>query len=167
MYPWSDCRGCLATSVLHDDRLAAVDPMKVIKAALKIAPLGLLTDPILGEAYLIADSRGDVQVRIGYRGLLKLARQSKEIASIYAHEVYENDEIDCLLGDQKKLHHKPNLFGERGEVVGYYAVVRYSNGETDFEPMTTEQIDAIRDRSDGWKAFQGQSDQGYAMGLVV
>lgn len=144
----------LVTSVLHDDRLAAVDPMKVIKAALKIAPLGLLTDPILGEAYLIADSRGEVQVRIGYRGLLKLARQSKEIASIYAHEVYENDEIDCLLGDQKKLHHKPNLFGERGEVVGYYAVVRYTNGETDFEPMTTEQIDAIRDRSDGWKAFK-------------
>lgn len=148
-------RRVLLTSVTHDQRLMQIDPMKVVKAALKVAPLGLLTDPMLGEAYLIADGRGDCQVRIGYRGLMKLARQSGDVAAIYAHEVYRNDEFMVVLGDKKSLHHKPQMFGDRGEIVGYYAVVKYLNGETDFEIMTTPEIDRIRAKSDGWKAFKG------------
>lgn len=144
----------VVTSVANNDRLRAADPVKVVNAAAKIAALGLLTDPHLGEAYLVPDFRGDVQARIGYRGLIKLARQSGQISSIYAHEVCENDHIDCVLGDSKRLDHRPKLFGDRGQVVGYYAVFKTKDGDTDFEPMTIDQINEIRDRSDGWKAFR-------------
>jgi recombination protein RecT len=57
------------------------------------------------------------------------------------------------LGDHKALIHEPDVFGDRGPIVGYYAVVKYTDGETDFEPLTVAQAHAIRDRSDGYKAF--------------
>lgn len=147
-------RRVLLTSITHDTRLLEADPYKVMRAALKVAPLGLLTDPMLGEAYLIVDGNKDVQVRIGYRGLIKLARQSGEVAAIYAHEVCRNDEFTVVLGDRKALNHKPEMFGERGAVVGYYAVVKYRSGETDFEIMTIDDINKIREKSDGYKAFK-------------
>ena len=60
----------------------------------------------------------------------------------------------AVLGDDKKLVHEPDVFGERGPIVGYYAVVKYRDGDSDFEPLTIAQAHAIRDRSDGWKAFK-------------
>lgn len=143
----------LSNAIMNQPKLMTLNPREVFREVAKVAALGLLFDAQLGEAYLIASATGP-QARIGYRGLIKLARQSGEIASIYAHEVYENDEIECVLGDEKRLKHKPDLFGDRGEIVGYYAVVKFKDGETDFEPMTTAQIDKIRDKSDGFRAFK-------------
>lgn len=143
----------LSNAIMNQPKLMALNPREVFREVAKVAALGLLFDAQLGEAYLIASATGP-QARIGYRGLIKLARQSGEIASVYAHEVYENDEIECVLGDEKRLKHKPDLFGDRGEIVGYYAVVKFKDGETDFEPMTTAQIDKIRDKSDGFRAFK-------------
>lgn len=144
----------LMTAVIHDDRLARVRPAKIVKAALKVAPLGLLTDPLLGEAYLIADGKGEVQARVGYRGLIKMARQSGQVSRIYAHEVRKNDPFECILGDQKKLRHRPDPFSDRGPVIGYYAVITYKDGYTDFEVMTLAQVEQIRERSDGWRAYK-------------
>lgn len=146
----------VSSSIVNDDRLAQADLTKVVRAALKIAPLGLLTDPMLGEAYLIADYRGEVQVRIGYRGLIKLALQSGQIKTIYAHEVYERDLFRCILGTDKSLIHEPDLKQDRGEIIGYYAVVNYKEGYSDFEFMNVTQINKIRDRSDGWRAYEAK-----------
>jgi recombination protein RecT len=143
----------LSNALMNEPRLLDCNPREVFREVAKIAALGLLIDAQLGEAYLIA-SRTGPQARVGYRGLIKLARQSGEVSMLYAHEVYANDEIECLLGDEKKLRHKPNLFGDRGAIVGYYAVVKFKDGDTDFEPMTPQQVNAIRDKSDGYRAFK-------------
>lgn len=149
----------LSNVLMQTPKLMKCDPRLVFREVSKIAALGLYCDPALGEAYLITgwnarEKREEPQIRIGYRGLMKLARQSGEIASLYAHEVYANDRIECHLGADKRLIHEPVLFGDRGPVIGYYAVVKYKGGETDFEPMTMDQIYAIRERSDGWKAYK-------------
>jgi recombination protein RecT len=143
----------LSNALMNEPRLLECNPREVFREVAKIAALGLLIDSQLGEAYLIA-SRTGPQARVGYRGLIKLARQSGDVSMLYAHEVYSNDEIECLLGDEKKLRHKPNLFGDRGDIIGYYAVVKFKDGDTDFEPMTPQQVDKIRDKSDGYKAFK-------------
>lgn len=150
----------LLNALMQTPDLMKCDPRMVYREVSKSAALGLLLDPQLGEAYLIVGWNGrtqskEPQLRIGYRGVMKLARQSGDVAAIYAHEVCANDEIECLLGDNKKLVHKPTLFGERGPVIGFYSVVRFKDGETDFEPMTIEQVNQVRDNySDGWKAFK-------------
>jgi recombination protein RecT len=148
----------LVNALMSNPDLMDLDPRLVFREVSKAAALGLYLDPQLGEAYLIAGWNGkakrtEPQLRIGYRGLVKLGRQSGEIKMIYAHEVHENDSFECVLGDNKTLMHKPDVFGDRGKIIGYYAVVRYVDGETDFEPMTVNQIHDIRDRSDGWKAY--------------
>lgn len=148
----------LINALMQTPDLMQVEPRLIYREISKIAALGLYMDPQLGEAYLILGWNGktkrkEPQARIGYRGLIKLARQSGEITMVYAHEVCANDKLDVEMGDAKRISHKPNVFGNRGPIVGYYSVVKYGNGETDFEPMSVAQIQKIRDRSDGWKAF--------------
>lgn len=145
----------LLTSVINDKRLLDVEPIKVVKAALKVAPLGLLTDPLLGEAALVVDGKQDVQVRVMYRGLLKLAKQSGEVSAVYAHDICRNDKVKVSLGTDKKLEHEP-AEGDRGEPTRYYAVVKYRSGDIDFEIMTVPEIHRIRDRSDAWRAYKAQ-----------
>lgn len=149
----------LDIALMQNQKLMALDPRLIFREISKAAALGLYLDPQLGEAYLIEAwngkaKRAEPQLRIGYRGLIKLGRQSGEISQIYAHEVHANDVFKASLGDDKKLIHEPDIFGDRGPIVGYYAVVKYKDGDTDFEPLTIAQAHAIRDRSDGWKAFQ-------------
>jgi recombination protein RecT len=149
----------LVNALMQNPDLMQCDPRLIFREISKAAALGLYLDPQLGEAYLIVGWNGkrkakEPQLRIGYRGLIKLGRQSGEITQIYAHEVHENDVFKASLGDDKKLVHEPDIFGERGPIVGYYAVVKYKDGDTDFEPLTIAQAHAIRDRSDGWRAFK-------------
>lgn len=148
----------LVNLLMQRPEMLKYDPRFVYREVSKAAALGLLLDPQLGEAYVVpvwnvAAKRQEPQLRVGYRGLIKLARQSGEIKKIYAHEVCSNDHVECELGLDKRLVHRPDLYGDRGPVIGYYAVVHYSSGETDFEPMTIDQIHAIRNKSDAWQAF--------------
>ena len=145
-------------AVMANPDLMNFSPGLVFREVSKAVSLGLLLDPMLGEAYIVVaynykSKSKEPQLRPGYRGLMKLARQSGEIKMIYAHEVCQNDVIDCELGIDKRLVHKPVVFGDRGKIIGYYAVVKLANGDSDFEPMSVEQIHTIRDRTDAWKAF--------------
>lgn len=149
----------LYNAIAANPNLMKYDARLVFREVSKAAGMGLLLDPLLGEAYLIEaynykTRQTEPQLRVGYRGFIKLARQSGEIAQIYAHEVCQNDFIDCDLGADKRLIHKPDIFGDRGPIIGYYAVVKFKDGLFDFEPMSVDQVHAIRDRSDGWKAFR-------------
>lgn len=135
------------------------DPRLVYREVAKAAGLGLLLDPILGEAYIVVaynykTKQQEPQLRVGYKGMIKLARQSGDIAAVYAHEVHQFDHIEADLGFPKRFSHRPKLFTDRGPIVGYAAVVGYRDGTFDFEPMSLEDCLKIRDRSDGWKAFK-------------
>ena len=91
----------LANALMREPKLLQIDPRKVYREVCKIAALGLVLDPQLGEAYLIADRNGDVQARIGYRGLIKLTRQSGEVASIYAQDICEHDQTRIRMGTDR------------------------------------------------------------------
>lgn len=147
----------LVVAITQHPRLLDCDPVAVFNEVSKAAALGLYFDPQLGEAYLItgfSNGRYVPQLRLGYRGLIKLTRQSGAIATVYAHDVCANDKFKMSLGTNKFLEHEPDYLNERGEIGLYYAVVKFSDGETDFEPMSLKDIHRIRDRSDGWRAFK-------------
>lgn len=150
----------LVIAVAQHPKLLNCDPVLVFNEVSKAAALGLYLDPQLGEAYLITGWDGRArcevpQLRLGYRGLAKLARQSGEIKGTpYAHEACVNDHFEASLGTEKHLLHRPDFENDRGEVRLYYAVVKFDDGETDFEIMTVPQIHKIRDRSDAWRAYK-------------
>jgi recombination protein RecT len=81
------------------------------------AQMGLEPNTVLGHAYLVPfntkrkDKNGNeswvksVQVIIGYKGLIDLARRSGQIVSISAHEVCANDDFELVYGLDEKLNH--------------------------------------------------------------
>lgn len=134
--------------------LAKCDVPSLVGAIGQCAQMGLEPNTVLGHAYLVPfntkrkDGNGNerwvnsVQVIIGYKGLIDLARRSGQIVSIAAHEVCENDHFDLVYGLDEKLEHRPAM-GERGGVVGFYAVAKLKDGGHSFEFMSLHQVREI------------------------
>lgn len=143
--------------------LAKCDVPSLIGAIGQCAQMGLEPNTVLGHAYLVPfntkrkDANGNekwvnsVQVIIGYKGLIDLARRSGQIVSIAAHEVCTNDKFELVYGLDEKLNHTPAM-GERGDVIGFYAVAKLKDGGHCFEFMSQHQINEIREKSQSaWK----------------
>lgn len=136
--------------------LAECDVPSLIGAIGQCAQFGLEPNTVLGHAYLVPfnvkrkkpDGREEwvksVQVVIGYKGLIDLARRSGQIVSISAHGVHANDKFEVLLGTEQSISHVPALVGERGELIAFYAVAKLKDGGTAFEVMTKGEVDAIK-----------------------
>jgi len=157
------------TAFRQTPKLGECDPRSVFAAVIQSSQLGLEVG-LMGESYLVPfnrrkkTSRGwetvvECALIPGYRGLLKLARNSGQIADIYAYAVRERDTFDVTLGLHQDMVHEPakvNGFPageeERGEIVGFYAVAVFKDGTKHFEVMSRRQVDAIRDRSNGYRA---------------
>lgn len=130
-------------------------------AVVQCAQLGLEPNTPMGHAYLLPfnnrrANRTDVQLIIGYKGMLDLARRSGQIVSISAHEVCENDRFDYRYGLDEKLDHIPAM-GNRGQVIAFYAVAQLKGGGRVFEVMSREQIEEIRDASQNYKFAKDKS----------
>ncbi|MGH6791823.1 MAG: recombinase RecT, partial [Methyloceanibacter sp.] len=148
-----------SNALMQQPELLAYDARLVFREIARVANLGLRMEKDLGEAYLIEaynykTKRKEPQVRIGYRGMIKLAKQSGTYTKVYAREVHQSDQYDVLQGTEERLVHRPVLHGERGDVIEYYAVAQLTDGTAEFERMTLDETLAIRDRSDAWKAYQ-------------
>lgn len=134
--------------------LAKCDVPSLVGAIGQCAQMGLEPNTVLGHAYLVPfntkrkDANGNerwvnsVQVIIGYKGLIDLARRSGQIVSIAAHEVCEHDHFELVYGLDEKLVHRPAM-GERGEVIGFYAVAKLKDGGHSFEFMSVHQVREI------------------------
>lgn len=127
------------TAFSNNTKLQQCDPMSFIAAMMQSAQLGLEPNTALGQAYLIPYGK-QVQFQIGYKGLLELAQRSGKIKTLYAHEVRENDTFDIDYGLNQTLTHKPLLKGNRGEVIGYYAVYHLDTGGNSFIFMTKDEV---------------------------
>jgi recombination protein RecT len=134
--------------------LAKCDVASLVGAIGQCAQMGLEPNTVLGHAYLVPfntkrkDANGNerwvnsVQVIIGYKGLIDLARRSGQIVSIAAHEVCTNDKFELVYGLDEKLIHTPAL-GERGTVLGFYSVAKLKDGGHCFEFMSLMQVQEI------------------------
>jgi recombination protein RecT len=134
--------------------LAKCDVPSLVGAIGQCAQMGLEPNTVLGHAYLVPfntkrkDANGaerwvnSVQVIIGYKGLIDLARRSGQIVSIAAHEVCESDHFELVYGLDEKLNHTPAM-GERGKVIGFYAVAKLKDGGYCFEFMSLHQVQEI------------------------
>jgi recombination protein RecT len=139
-------------------KLSGASVQSLLGAVVTCAQLGLEPNTPLGHAYLLPfdkrEKRGNdwvtvetqVQVIIGYKGMLDLARRSGQIVSIAAHEVCERDEFRFAYGLDEELVHKPSL-NARGNVIGFYAVAKLTGGGYSFEFMSIDEVNAIRDKS--------------------
>lgn len=131
------------TAFNSNQKLQNCEPMTFISAIMHCAQLGLEPNTPLGQAYLIPQNINGldrVQFQIGYKGLLELSYRSGKIKTLYAHEVRENDDFDIDYGLVQKLTHKPLLAGNRGDIIGYYAVYHLEPSGYSFVFMTKDEV---------------------------
>ena len=87
-------------------RLMECNGASLIGAVMQSAQLGLSPDPVLGEAWFVP-FKGVVTFIPGYKGLIKLAYQSEQVAKVSAHVVRDGDAFDYEYGLREKLSHRP------------------------------------------------------------
>lgn len=157
-------RGAEATQLVRDaltvvrmtPKLAECSPDSVLGGLMTIAQLGLRPG-VLGHAWLLPlwsgrNSRLEAQLIIGYQGMVELAYRTGQIKSLMAHTVFENDDFHVAYGIEDTIVHRPNLNGDRGAPVAYYAVAKFYppkpgvEGGHAFWVMTQAEMEAHRDK---------------------
>lgn len=129
------------TEVRKNQKLAQCNPHSFFGALLTAAALGL--EPgINGEAYLVP-YKSECQLIVGYQGLVKLFWQHPLAKRISAEYVCEKDHFLFDKGLSTRLEHTP-AHGDRGQVVGYYAIAELSTGAVIFDYFTAAQIKTLR-----------------------
>lgn len=140
------------TAVQRTPKLLDCTRESLFGAIVQAAQLGLEPDGITGRAYLIPYWNGskkvsEAQFMPGYKGLLELARRSREISTIEARVVHANDRFAYQFGLNQKLEHTPVQSGEAGETTHVYVIARLKDGGAQFDVMTREDIEKIRKSS--------------------
>ena len=125
----------------------------IFRSLKEAASYGLELNGTLGQAYLIPYNEKvngkcemTCHMQIGYKGLIALARRSNTIKTIAAEPIHENDIFECEFASGRHIHHKPDIFKERGDVVGYYCLVELSNGGEQFKVMSKIDVEKHRDK---------------------
>lgn len=141
------------------------DPRSILSAVMQSAALGLDLSPTMGEGYLIPRWNKNIGAKEchfqpGYRGLIKLARNSGAVVSIRADLVYASDVFRYRFTPELEFIHEPYLGPDRGEVTHVYAVAKLPSGEYQVEPMTRAEVESIRQRSQTPNAGPWRSDWG-------
>ena len=129
------------TAVQTTPSLLEADRRTLFAAATRAAQMGLLPD---GREGAIVTFKNQCQFMPMVGGLLKLIRNSGELASIDALVVYQNDKFTYRPGIDLVPQHEPDWFGDRGEMIGVYAVAKMKDGAAYVEIMNKAQIDKVR-----------------------
>jgi recombination protein RecT len=166
-----------ALAIQKTPKLADADLMSLLGAMLALGSLGLEPNTPIGLAYLIPfDRRGqvngqwkkvgtDVQVIIGYRGYIDLARRAGSLVSLHADVVYDGDDFSFEYGSNAHLRHVPKGARESGRpALWAYAHARLTDGEA-FEVLPFAEIIKTRDASQGYATalrYKSDNPKGFA-----
>lgn len=143
------------TVVSKNPELGRCTPVSFMSSVIQAAELGLSLQNGLGLAYLIPfrDNKANETVCAfipGYRGLIELAHRTGNIRKIEAVPVYHGDDFRVRMGMDSNIEHEPwaMMNGETSDaaITHVYAYVIFKDGTKQFEVMSRQQIDAIRDR---------------------
>ena len=144
----------VANAMRTTPQLAECDPMSLLGALMQCAALGLEPNTQLGHAYLIPfknNRKGitEVQLIIGYKGFMDLARRTGDIRNIHADVVYSDDELwSYEYGTDRHLRHKPGP--RKGQKTHAYCYIALPDGDA-FVVIPWEVVERTREDSQGWK----------------
>jgi len=147
-------------AVQSNPQLSECPPESILKAVVNAGNVKLSLNPAAKEAYLVTrynrvTRSKEASLEPSYIGLIQLAIRAGGIVSMNAQPVYENDEFRLNIADNNApVYHSPCLVSsKRGALMGVYAIATLTNGARQVEWMDVEEVNAIRERSDSWKAY--------------
>jgi recombination protein RecT len=153
------------TAVQGNLDLLAADRTSLFTSCMECATDGLLPD---GREAAIVTFRNNKKgcIEAAYMpmvgGLLKMMRNSGELATITPNIVCESDEFDYWIDETgEHIKHKPFLGGPRGELTHAYVIVRNKDGSHTYEVMSKFEIEQVRECAKAkdtgpWKDWYGE-----------
>lgn len=142
------------TSIQMTPKLLDCTQISLISAIMQCAQLGLEPDNMLRHCHLVPfrDNKANesrVQIIIGYRGIMKLARNSDEVSAIEARTVLEKDRFVYRYGldAQRALEHVPSADMDPGMIRCAYAICRFRGGGEVFEVALPRHIEKAKKSS--------------------
>ena len=143
--------------ILKNDFLAKIawnNKSSLQNAIVNVSAIGISLNPANKHAYLVP-RKGTVCLDISYMGLIHLALSTGSLVWVQAQIVRENDAYTNTGIDSKPLHeYKSFDLAARGKIVGVYCSVKTKDGDYLTEEMTADDVWAIRDRSEAYKAYE-------------
>lgn len=137
------------------EKVAMNNRQSLVNAIVNIGAIGISLNPAEKEAYLVPRN-GAVCLDISYVGLMRLATDTGQIAWVQSDIVYEKDHFRMVGLDKQPEHHFNAFDKSRGEAVGVYVTAKLASGDYLTDTMTTEEINVIRDNSQGHIAFMSK-----------
>lgn len=143
------------TAINSNPDLRNADHTSLFSSITKLAQDGLLADGREAALVIFNSKNKDgggwtkkVQAMPMIAGLLKLMRQSGEVAWVDAHIVCENDRFVYRPGLDDVPAFEPDWFGDRGKPIGAYAIAKLKSGEiVPPEIMSVGAIEKVRNVS--------------------
>lgn len=78
-------------------------------------------------------------------GILKKVRNSGELKSVVAEVIHKNDVFTRWIDERgEHMRHEPLTFGERGDIIGVYALATTKDEGVYIEVMTKAQVEDVR-----------------------
>ena len=131
------------------------------------AQQGLYPDSGLGYMYLVPRKNRkkgttDVNAMRGYQGDIKLARNTGEIADIYAEVVHQKDTYKVVKGLSRDILHEPTDDPDPGPLHACYAVAKLRSGEVAFVTLTKRDVERHKKSSESagesWSPWQNHEE---------
>ncbi|MBE3118822.1 MAG: recombinase RecT [Candidatus Atribacteria bacterium] len=143
----TDFARSIVVATQRNPGLLAVPPAAVVIAALDGAVHGLDVTGATGEAYLIPYGK-TVQCVVGYQGYLKKIYNSGLVETVDCDVVYAADGFAYRKGDNPRLDHEPCVRGDRGEVIGAYAIAWVKGARHPLVAfLTADELQSVENRS--------------------
>lgn len=138
------------TAILNNPDVLQANRRSLMSAVIKAAQDGLPPDGRQAALIVFRTKAGpQVQYMPMVAGLLRLARNSGQLAGIVAEVVHEHDEFNREPTNfDAPVTHRPAQLGQpRGKPVGVYALAKLRDGTLVLEAMDIRQIEEVRQSS--------------------
>lgn len=125
---WAEESQFALQAIQGNDFMQKCAPETIQNAIINVAAVGLTLNPADGYAYLVPEyskqaKRQECQLRISFKGLIKLATDTGSIKWVKAEVVREADTFNYR-GPVEKPEHHMNPFQDRGKPVGVYCIAK-------------------------------------------
>lgn len=138
-------RNAAVVAITDNPAILSCNKESVFKAIRRLAAAGLVPD---GREAAIVPFKGQAQAMPMVYGLIKVARNSGEITSIWAEVVMGEEQFTIgMENGERKFSHQYDPMNRSGEVKGAYAVAKLKDGTVEVEAMGRDEIEKRRKAS--------------------
>ena len=132
--------------------LQKCEPQSILDAVVNVARTSVTLNPVMRLAYLIP-RKNKCMLEFSYMGLVAMLRDYGCIKSISAHIVYEDEEFEFEISENK-IRHRPKFAKSetehnKREIIGCYTRATLLNNDTVFEFMPMWEINKVKSKSTG------------------